>query len=111
MYIRNTFWADTMKFQKRHINLSFQYSVQQFNQAKIQLELHLKDNPTHKAIVITNVANKAIQCQECIDFWLDIDNKIIGDTILIVGDQEAELKFAYTSVTSAKYLIYASVMT
>ena len=47
---------------------------------------NLKDNSTHKAIVITNVANKASQCQESIDSWLDIENKIKGDAILIIGD-------------------------
>ena len=95
---RNMFWADTKNFQKRHINISLLYSVQQYNKAKTQLEQNLKDKPTHKAIVITNVANKASQCQESIDSWLDIENKIKGDTILIIGDQEAELKFAYTSL-------------
>ena len=94
---RNIFWADIKKFQKRHINISFNYSVQQYSYMKSQLQLNLTQGSTNKAIVITNVAKKSIQCQEHIDTWQDIENKVLGDTILILGDMESELKFAYTS--------------
>ena len=101
---KDIFWASVSQFQKRHININFNYSVQQFSLVKSQLVSHLKEMTSHKAIIITNTAKKAIVIQQKVDQWLDIENIIKGDTVLVIGEQQTELKLAYTSeFTNCQY--------
>ena len=64
---------------------------------KKQFSTQLESHPNHKAIVITNTVERATECQHHLDLWLDSNNKLKGDTVLVVGDRDSELKLAYTS--------------
>ena len=100
----NTFWARQTSFNKRHININFRYSTQHFKLMKEYLLESLSNNHSDKAIIITNTAIRATQCQTELNNWLDLDNKLAGDSVLVVGERDPELKFAYTtSFTNSKF--------
>ena len=93
----NTFWARQGSFNKRHIDINFRYSTQHFRLMKEYLCDNLSDNHSDKAIIITNTALCATQCQNELNNWLDVDNKLGGDSVLVIGERDPELKFAYTT--------------
>ena len=93
----NIFWAPTCDFQKRHILIEASYSLQHFNQLKKAIKNSIEGNDSHKCIIITNTAKRANECKESIDSWLDSSDDIKGDSILVIGKQQTELKFAYTT--------------
>ena len=93
----NTFWARQSSFEKRHIHINIKYSTQHFRLMKEYLITHLASNSTHKAIIVTNTALRASQCKNELNNWLDTHNKLHGDCVLVVGDRDPELKFAYTT--------------
>ena len=57
----------------------------------------LKHNPKFKAIAIINTAQKACLCQNSLDQWLDCNNELQGDLVVVIGKQETELKHALTT--------------
>ena len=93
----NIFWADIKSFQKRHINIKISYSMQHYNIMKQNVFNELKNNSTHKCIIITSTAKQACESQDTMDSWLNIDNKLVGDSVLVVGSRDTELKFAFTT--------------
>ena len=102
---QNTFWAPIDSFKKRHIKIDLSYSNQHFNLTKRLLSNYFgANNDDFKCIIITNTAKRAAECQDSLDHWLDVENKISGDTVLVVGNQDPELKFAFTTqFTNTKF--------
>ena len=101
---QNTFWAKQKSFMKRHIDINLRYSTQHFRLMKEYLIEHLEKNSTHKAILVTNTAQRATQCQHELNNWLDTEAKLTGDSVLVIGDRDPELKFAYTvAFTNTKF--------
>ena len=93
----NVFWTPIHAFNKCHIKMESVYTVQPYNFVKKQVEYHLKHHNTHKSIIITNTAKVAKQTKESLDTWLNCKNKIKGDSVIVIGDQETELKNAFTN--------------
>ena len=60
---------------------------------KLDILSQLLNKCTHKyviLIIITNTAKQESEYQETLDIWLDIDNKLQGDSILVVGNRDTE---------------------
>ena len=93
----NTFWASQSNFRKCHIDINIRYSTQHFRLMKEYLLNLIPQDSSHKAMIITNTALRATQCQTELNNWLDTKDKLHGDTVLVVGDRDPELKFAYTT--------------
>ena len=54
------------------------------------------------SVVYTNTAEMTKKVKEYIDNWLNLDNPFEGDTILLYGSQESDLKSAIISEFSTK---------
>lgn len=93
----NTFWASRKNFSKRHISISSNYCNQVLPTLKKELQSHIVQNDlSWKAIICCNTATNAESIKAKFDEWLD-DNEYTGDSILVVGSQESELK-SYSTV-------------
>ena len=59
---------------------------------KLDIFSQLLNNCTHKYVIliITSTAKQESEYQETLDIWLDIDNKLQGDSILVVGNRDTE---------------------
>lgn len=95
--IQNIFWARTTEFQKRHIKIDVSYTLQHFHEMKKSLLQSVQHSIVNKCIIITNTAKRALECKESLDSWLDSKETIKGDSIVVVGNQQTELKFAFTT--------------
>ena len=80
----NMFWATIDKFNKRHIKIELNDSMQPYSLMKSILEIRLKNNSTHKAIVITNTAKMATQCHNTVETWLDNYNKMMNTGLNLI---------------------------
>ena len=58
---------------------------------------HLKRDFKKKAIICSNVADSVEKIRDEIDRWLNEVDAIVGDTMMILGDLEAEWK--HVSIT------------
>ena len=67
-----------------------------FRFVKDCLTVHLKPHIQSKAIICSSSAASLQVLQPCIDDWMDSDDDFKGDTVLVIGDQETELKLVYT---------------
>ena len=93
----NIFWGDVSSFSKRNIRIEIKYSNQPLRVLKQTITNKLLDTTTSKAIIYGNVAAKLSTYQEKFDTWIDMNKDIKGDSVLVIGDQETELKFGYTT--------------
>ena len=93
----NTCWGIPHSFNRRNIEIELRYTNQLFRFIKNTITTKIKDRPNSKAIIYSNVARKIELMKQKIDEWLDSTGDINGDTVLVVGDQETELKIAYTT--------------
>ena len=100
---QNVFWGDFNSFQRRNIYISSSYTNQIMKKLKSSLETSLLIAPTNKAIIYSNTAVKAIGLRNKVDNWLDSVSNLPGDTAVVIGDQETELKFAYTTSFTTKH--------
>ena len=73
------------------------YTVQSFKTTSSEILHHCKNNPKCKTIIISTTAKKAIDYQNKLDLWLDKNDDIKGDSVLVIGRLETELKFALTT--------------
>ena len=73
-----------------------------FRFVKECLSVHLKPYLQSKAIICSNSATSIQALQPRIDNWMDSDDDFKGDTVLVIGDQETELKLAYTVAFTTK---------
>lgn len=93
----NTFWGRREDFQKRNIKIELVYSPRKFFNISNQLALSVKRHVSEKMIVICSTAKKAMEIQTKLDSWIDNQQNVYGDTILVIGSHDTELKFAYTT--------------
>ena len=100
--MNNFFWNGPDSFQRRNIHISLKYSYQVFRLVKECLTTHLKPYIESKAIICSNSAASLQALQPHIDDWMDSDDDFKGDTVLVIGDQERELKLAYTVAFTTK---------
>ena len=103
IYSNNIFWVEAHEFQKRHIAIHMKYSTLIFKYTTDYLSSHCNDRDDNKAIIISSTASRAKDIQEKIDSWLDSNDSIKGDSVLVVGDLETETKFAYTTKFTNSY--------
>ena len=94
---QNIFWGSASLFSKQNIKIEMKYFVQYFKNITDDIISLCKDNTECKAIVIASTAKKATDIQHKLDNWLDKNQQIQGDTCLVVGNLETELKFASTT--------------
>lgn len=92
----NYVWGDINDFKKRNIRISIQYSNQSFRVLKKLIYKRMRSNKENKAIICGNVAKQLETLKPKLDAWLDSVDEIVGDSCLVIGNQERELKFAYT---------------
>ena len=93
----NICWGILNSFNRRNIAIELKYTNQLFRFVKNSIINKIKDRPKSKAIIFSNVARKIELMKQKIDEWLDSAGEIIGDTVLVIGDHETELKIAYTT--------------
>lgn len=105
VYSQNIFWGNIFSFDKRHIQIKMKYTTQPFRFLKNLSEEYLTDDQSKKMIVYSNTSKRVNDLEEKFCSYLDCDSsKLIGDTVLIVGEQESELKFHYsTGFTQSKF--------
>ena len=61
---------------------------------------------------MTNTEKGGTECQESLDLWLGSEDKYNGDSVLVVGNQDSELKFAFTTeFTNTSFMPTADVST
>jgi superfamily II DNA or RNA helicase len=94
---QNIFWGDYISFQRRNIYISTTYTNQSMKKLKLAIQSCLLTSNKNKCIVYTSTAAKAQSYKNKTDDWLDSINTIPGDTGIVVGDQETELKHAYST--------------
>ena len=73
------------------------YSQQYFKAVTNGINYSSQRNIGEKNIIICSTAQKAISLQEKLDAYLDRNESIKGDSIVVIGNQETELKYAYTT--------------
>ena len=73
------------------------YSHQIFKHSIDAILAKCTNRDDNKSIIIASTAAKATEIRNKLDTWLDMKSDIEGDTVLVVGNQETETKFAYTT--------------
>ena len=92
----NFFWCGKKGMEKQTISINIISSSQPLRVIKKFLSSTLKDNLHKKCIVYANSATALESIKDSTDAWLDQENPFPGDTLLITGSIEPELKLAYT---------------
>ena len=59
-------------------------------------------NTYYKETIYSNTVEEVENMKFVTDSWLDVDNKSLGDIVVIKGDQEPEVKFCTTFVFTDK---------
>ena len=89
----NYIWSGRQKISRRHIRINITMSSQSTRYVKKVLESTLIGNLNKKAIVYTNTAACLDQLKSDIESWMDMNDKIQGDVLIIQGDLQPEVKF------------------
>ena len=89
----NYLWSGREKMYRRHIWINITMSSQSTRYVKKVLECTLTGNLNKKAIVYTNTAACLDQLRSDIESWMDMNDKIQGDVLIIQGDPQPEVKF------------------
>ena len=94
-------WSGRQDMQRRTVRISVSMSAQYLKCVKMILTELLSSNLDKKIIIYTNTASKAEKIKEEIDSWLNLTSAFEGDTIMINGDMESEVKLmSATTFTS-----------
>ena len=94
-------WSGREAMQRRTVRMSISMSVQYLKLTKQILKDLLSSNINKKVIIYTNTATKAETIKEEIDSWLNLTSVFEGNTIMINGDMESEVKLiSATTFTS-----------
>lgn len=93
----NIFWGEPASFSKRNIKIEMKYSIQYFKHTTDDILSTCAGNDECKTIIIASTAKKSTEIQSKLDHWLDRNESIKGDSCLIIGDLETELKFGLTT--------------
>ena len=91
----NIYWSSVQAMQKRHIHLQLKQSCQTIKAMKTYLDKYIFNNNSNesKAIVCQNVANTLLEYQDKLMLYM-IENKYVGDAIIVEGSIHPELKGA-----------------
>ena len=92
--LQNYLWINRDNVARRNICINICFTVQQLRAIKSVLKDTLFGNLVKKCIVYTNTASCLDQMQSKIELWLDINDNLKCDTIVINGDFKPEIKFA-----------------
>ena len=104
MLPHNIFWGSYYSFQKRHIKIEMKYSSQHFKSVCDDVSSICANTYDNKMIIISSTAKRSIEIQNKLDLFLDKYEDIKGDTVLVIGSQDTELKYAYTTqFTNTKF--------
>ena len=79
---------------KRHNKIISKYSTQSFKSVINDIEFVAKQNISKKSIIICSTAQKVKLLQEKLDTFLDVNKNVKGNLIIVIGNQERELKYA-----------------
>ena len=85
-------WSGRQSMQRRTVRISVSVSTQYLKFVKCILKDLLSSNLHKKVIIYTNTATKAESIKDEIDSWLNLTSAFQGDTIMINGDMESEVK-------------------
>ena len=78
---------------RRNIRINVDFTTQRLRCIKLILEDTLSGNLDKKCIVYTNTSSCLEQMQADVESWLDMNENIKGDVIVIHGDLKPEVKF------------------
>ena len=95
LFSYNIYWGDASYFNKRNITICSSNTPQYLRNVKKSIAALMTKDKRAKAIICSNTAKKLEDMQSHFDTWLD-ETGIDGDSVLVVGDIEQELKYAYT---------------
>ena len=90
----NYLWSKRDDMARRNIRINCSYTIQRPRLIKGVLNDTLGTNLDRKCIVYTNTAASITELQTSLELWLDMEDKIKGDIIVITGDLKPEVKFA-----------------
>jgi len=89
----NFLWCGRGKMARRHIKINVSMTIQSTRYVKKVLESTLSGNLNKKAIVYTNTAACLEQLRSDLELWMDMQDNIQGDVLIIQGDLQPEVKF------------------
>ena len=89
----NYFWSGREGMMKRQVQIEFQNTPQYLRIIKEKVSSVLGDNLNKKAIIYLSTAASIDKMKESLDSWVDYDHPFQGDSVLVFGGQEPELKF------------------
>ena len=89
----NYLWGNRDGMARRNIKINVDFTTQRLRLIKNVLSSTLSGNLNKKCIVHTNTASCLEQMQADIESWMDMDDSILGDSLVIHGDQKPEVKF------------------
>jgi len=90
---QNYLWENRNDMARCNIKINVNFTTQRLCHIKAVLGSILSGNFDKECIVYTNTASCLEQIQADIEAWLDMDDTILRDTLLIHGDQKPEVKF------------------
>ena len=91
---QNYVWSKKEGFDKRHINMIVSTTTQYKKVMKDNVNDVLSMDWRNKVIIYTSTAKETNYLKEEIDFWLDEEDSLKGDSLAMYGEQEAEVKQA-----------------
>ena len=89
----NFLWAGRRNMARRNISIGVSFTNQSTRLVKKILTVNLHDNLNKKAIVYTNTASCLDQLKCDIESWMDMNDEVKGDVLVIQGDLQPEVKF------------------
>ena len=89
----NYLWSSRTNMARRNIRINVDFTTQRLRCIKLILEDTLSGNLDKKCIVYTNTSSCLDQMQADVELWLDMNENIKGDVIVIYGDLKPEVKF------------------
>ena len=89
----NFLWCGRGNMARRHIRINVSMTIQSTRYVKKVLESTLSGNLNKKAIVYTNTAACLEQLRSDLELWMDMQDNIQGDVLIIQGDLQPEVKF------------------
>ena len=89
---QNYLWGNRNDMARRNIKINIVFITQRLQHIKGVLSSTLSENADKSYIVYTNTSSCLEQMQVDIESWLDLDDSILGDLLVIYGDQKPEVK-------------------
>ena len=78
---------------RQNIHIHVDFTTQRLRYVKLILESTLSNKLNKKCIVYTNTSSCLEQMQADVELWLDMNECIKGDVIVIYGHLKPEVKF------------------